>query len=245
MAYLYRHIRLDTNEPFYIGIGSDDDFGRSRDKRSRNRFWKSIVAKTEYDIEIMMTDLTWDEACEKEIEFIKLYGKAHLKHGTLCNLTDGGEGTLGFKMPKSSVDRMVEKISEPIIQYNIDGSIVREWLSISDAWRALGIDTSGITKCCMGKKNRNSIGGFIWRYKDPNKWFEPSYSCNTGISESNKLQRERKKKEVIQMDLFGNIIQEWKSPTDAAKHYKITAENIYRSIKADGIAVGFKWKYKN
>jgi len=23
MAYLYRHIRLDNNEPFYIGIGND------------------------------------------------------------------------------------------------------------------------------------------------------------------------------------------------------------------------------
>jgi hypothetical protein len=24
MAYLYRHIRHDKNEPFYIGIGSDN-----------------------------------------------------------------------------------------------------------------------------------------------------------------------------------------------------------------------------
>ena len=24
MAYVYRHIRLDKNEPFYIGIGKDD-----------------------------------------------------------------------------------------------------------------------------------------------------------------------------------------------------------------------------
>jgi hypothetical protein len=24
MAYLYRHIRLDKNQPFYIGIGKDD-----------------------------------------------------------------------------------------------------------------------------------------------------------------------------------------------------------------------------
>lgn len=24
MAYVYRHIRLDKNEPFYIGIGKDE-----------------------------------------------------------------------------------------------------------------------------------------------------------------------------------------------------------------------------
>lgn len=28
MAYLYRHIRLDKNEPFYIGIGSDSNYNR-------------------------------------------------------------------------------------------------------------------------------------------------------------------------------------------------------------------------
>jgi hypothetical protein len=29
MVYLYRHIRLDKNEPFYIGIGSDKQYKRS------------------------------------------------------------------------------------------------------------------------------------------------------------------------------------------------------------------------
>jgi hypothetical protein len=30
MAYLYRHIRHDKNEPFYIGIGSDNNYKRSK-----------------------------------------------------------------------------------------------------------------------------------------------------------------------------------------------------------------------
>ena len=29
MAYVYRHIRLDKNEPFYIGIGSDKEYKRA------------------------------------------------------------------------------------------------------------------------------------------------------------------------------------------------------------------------
>ena len=32
MAYLYRHIRLDKNEPFYIGIVSDNVYKISNDK---------------------------------------------------------------------------------------------------------------------------------------------------------------------------------------------------------------------
>jgi hypothetical protein len=35
--------------------------------------------------------LTWEQACEKEIEFIKLYGRIDLGTGCLANLTDGGD----------------------------------------------------------------------------------------------------------------------------------------------------------
>lgn len=36
------------------------------------------------------------DACNKEIELIALYGRSDLKQGELCNLTDGGEGSLGL-----------------------------------------------------------------------------------------------------------------------------------------------------
>ena len=73
MAYVYRHIRLDKNIPFYIGVGKDDNkgkFKRSKTKQHRNEYWHNIVSKTDYKIEIIMNDLSWEEACEKEIEFI-------------------------------------------------------------------------------------------------------------------------------------------------------------------------------
>lgn len=92
MAYVYRHIRLDKNEPFYIGIGKVKK--RAYSKQNRNKYWQNISNITEYDVEIIMDELTWEEACEKEKEFIKLYGRFQ-NGGTLCNMTDGGEGTLG------------------------------------------------------------------------------------------------------------------------------------------------------
>jgi hypothetical protein len=93
MAYVYRHIRLDTNEPFYIGISSGITHERAFTKHKRNIYWNNIITKTDYKVEIIIDDLSWEEACNKEIEFIKLYGRK--SNGTLCNLTDGGEGTLG------------------------------------------------------------------------------------------------------------------------------------------------------
>jgi hypothetical protein len=96
MAYLYRHIRLDKNEPFYIGIGSDSmgKYTRSKSKESRSKYWHNIVGKTEYRIDIVCDELSYKEAIAKEIEFISIYGRIS-NGGILCNLTNGGEGTVG------------------------------------------------------------------------------------------------------------------------------------------------------
>lgn len=94
MPYLYRHIRLDKNEPFYIGIGSDSSHKRANERSRRSGHWKNIVKKGGYEVEIILDNLTWEEACEKEKEFIALYGRSNLNQGTLCNMTDGGEGLI-------------------------------------------------------------------------------------------------------------------------------------------------------
>jgi len=103
MAYVYRHIRLDKNEPFYIGIGSDNlgKFKRANTKKSRNLHWKNIVKKTKYRVEILIDDLSWNDACLKEKEFISLYKReSSNKDGKLCNMTDGGDGVLGYSPTK-------------------------------------------------------------------------------------------------------------------------------------------------
>lgn len=96
MAYVYRHIRLDKNEPFYIGIGSDNSYKRANDKHGRNKIWNDIITKSNYEVEILCDNITWEEALTKEIEFISIYGRIDKANGTLSNLTDGGEGVLGI-----------------------------------------------------------------------------------------------------------------------------------------------------
>ena len=108
MAYLYRHIRLDKNEPFYIGIGNDEDYKRSKIKANRSIYWKNITNKTVYEVEILLDNLTWEQACQKEIEFISLYGRKDLFTGTLVNMTNGGEGAPGIKRS----DEYILKLSE-------------------------------------------------------------------------------------------------------------------------------------
>jgi hypothetical protein len=97
MAYVYQHIRLDTNEVFYIGIGSDTKgkFVRANTKKSRNEYWYNVVNKAGYKIEILLDGIEWDEACDEEIRLIKHYGRRDLNEGSLVNMTNGGDGTTG------------------------------------------------------------------------------------------------------------------------------------------------------
>jgi hypothetical protein len=94
MAFLYRHIRLDKNEPFYIGIGSSK--ARCYTKQTRNKHWHSVAKHTDYRVDVIFDDITIEEAKEKEKEFIALYGKKS-NGGILVNVTDGGDGCFGRK----------------------------------------------------------------------------------------------------------------------------------------------------
>ena len=95
MAYVYRHIRLDNGNPFYIGIGKNES--RAYSTKGRSKFWQRIVDKCGYEVEILFDNLDYEQAKLKEQEFISLYGRMNTCNGLLCNLTDGGDGSLGYK----------------------------------------------------------------------------------------------------------------------------------------------------
>jgi hypothetical protein len=103
MALVYRHIRLDKNVPFYIGISNGNK--RRPFAKKRNPIWTYITSKTNYRVEIILDDLTWEEALEKEKEFIALYGRRDLGKGTLANMTDGGDGAIGIIQTEESKEK--------------------------------------------------------------------------------------------------------------------------------------------
>ena len=121
MAILYRHIRLDKNVPFYIGIGKD--IKRAYSKSNRNKLWHNIIDKTDYTIDILFDNLTWEEACKKEIEFIYLYGRLDLSTRTLVNLTSGGEGKVDFITSDDTKEKMANCKKGKTIPENIKKAI--------------------------------------------------------------------------------------------------------------------------
>lgn len=98
--YIYKHIRPDTQEIFYIGKGNTSKNSheeRYKTSSGRNKMWKSIVAKNNgvFIPEIICYCDTESEANKLEKKYIKQYGRKNLGLGTLCNLTDGGDGSVG------------------------------------------------------------------------------------------------------------------------------------------------------
>ena len=56
-----------------------------------------------------------------------------------------------------------KKRSLPIIQLSKDGTLIKDWPSLSEACRQLGISPGNICSCLKGRYK--SAGGFVWRYK--------------------------------------------------------------------------------
>ena len=175
-SYVYRYIRLDKNEPFYIGISyKEDDFKRAYDihERRRNKIFKDIVKKSPYEIEILFTNLTWEQACEKEKEFIKLYGRKNIKTGTLANMTDGGDGSTGVvltdeqrkarSIQSKGLKRTEEsrrKNSQAKLKYYQENPQARE--IISKRMKALPVDYDRLKR--MAEKNKKPVlfGAYPW-----------------------------------------------------------------------------------
>src|SRR5690242_394292 len=112
MSCVYRHVRLDTNQVFYVGVGANEL--RSKHTHGRNKSWHEVTSITEWRIDIMVENLTNEEAIQKEREFILLYGRVDLGTGTLVNRNAGGQsGTTG---PRNLTEAQKQKLREHAIK---------------------------------------------------------------------------------------------------------------------------------
>jgi len=101
---IYRHLTSE-GMVFYIGIGNN--LKRPYNKKHRSKKWKEFIEIcSNYEVQILTTGLTKEEACELEILLIAYYKRADCCGGNLLNLTNGGESTHGRKMEQWQRDKM-------------------------------------------------------------------------------------------------------------------------------------------
>ena len=234
MAYLYRHIRLDKNEVFYIGIGSGNPNKYRRGKyhrayrMDRLPHWRNIVAKTAYEVEIMLDDISWEDAKKKEIEFIALY-KRICDGGTLVNLTIGGDGQLGLSRPAWNKGVKMRPESKEKMRQKII-----EW-------------TKSRTHHMLGKKHSpESIQKMKESLAKLNRvaW-NKGRKCSEQEIERMGKNMYKNKKPIIKIDC-GIVIEEYESINSAALNNNIRKGTLWRICERnDGtIFAGFEWKYK-
>jgi hypothetical protein len=228
--FLYRHIRLDKNEPFYIGVGTKKSYiknweapsaySRATEKGGRNKIWRNIVKKTKYEVEVLLESDNEDFIFEKEIEFIKLYGRINLKTGILANLTDGGRGT------KCLIPSLKSKIATSI---RAKGNTYRRGVKLSKETKAI------ISASQLGRKLLpESIEKRTKTRQLKGNWHTKNSKDKIGKSNSKKLMRQ---------NLIDNNIEYYDSCHAASNIIGLSYQRISELCKNNMTMKGYKWSY--
>ncbi len=248
--YLYRHIRLDKNEPFYIGIATkknqeylsyESEYSRAFSKQRRDsKIWKAIVKRTNYRVEILFESKNYLEIKEKEKEFIKLYGRIDKKTGILANMTDGGDGTLGLivseetrkKLRQANIERVCD-YGTKIYQYNLKGNFIREWINITQAAKSINTCKSNLSKIIKTNSNGNFCKGFYWT-----NFLSDKIEC--------KKYRDDFRGNILMIDPLTNKIHKtFKTKRKAVSFIGLRPKNqtpLRKAIRDEIIYYNYKWK---
>ncbi len=109
------------------------------------------------------------EECVKRYKYVKEW--ALYKKGIICR--DGilmhldGSPVEKTKAPRAAAapdaPKPDSKAPRPVLQYTLEGKLVKEWSSMMEAERN-GFPHGNVSPCCAGK--RKSAYGYIWKFKD-------------------------------------------------------------------------------
>lgn len=217
---IYLHIKLDSGEPFYIGMGTKK---RMNTSSSRSKMWNYIVNKHGYDIIILEDNLTNEIAIEKEKYWIKKIGRRNLKLGPLINFTNGGEGIDGYKHTEISKKNMSNKHR---------GKIISESTKLK-----MSLSKKGDNRGLFGEKH----GMFGKKHSDKSKeqMSIVKIGKNTGKNHHTYVEIV-----VYQYDKYNNFIKKWNNHHDAIDYYSFNSRSFMlhlnnKKYKTQG---NFIWK---
>lgn len=157
---------------------------------------------------------------------------------TLTNMTEGGDGFVSNGLTDEQRAKLSEARKKIVVEYDINGNVVNEFESLTFASEATGLERKRLNHSVLNKKKL--CDGRMFRYKSQKISLE---DVRLAFETRNK----EKRKPVLQFDLSGNLISEYKS----ASHTPFNATNSQKSAIAKACRgdyktrYGFIWKYKN
>jgi len=224
--YIYFHKNPKTLEVFYVGLGSHvlyQKYKRAEDLKKRGKHHKYYVEKHGNPIiEIIHDNLTQEEACSLEVQYITQYGRKKYEiNGILVNKSLGGQG-------------------------GKQGVIVTKKTKLKQSLKLKGISKPP----GFGDKirqNRNHKDAGIKAFISNQKHYIKGSERNKKISQKLKGRKvDWTGDHILQFDLNNNFIKEWNSIRQAGIELANTSGEIIRKcLKGrQKTAYGFIWKYK-
>lgn len=246
MAVVYLHYKKDNNELFYVGIGKSHQ--RAYSQKSRNKLWRNIVEKHGYKIVFYKKDISIEEAKSIEIYLIKKHGRIDNKTGTLCNLTDGGDGQFNMsEFTKHSISKKLKgcKLSKETIE-KLKNTNKKLWTSDAYAEKRHAAKIRAIKYYELGVISRKG---------------KPSARKGVVLNEQQKAKISKNLKDyyatnephnkthhkVIQKTKDGVFVKIWESHHEASKSFdNKNAKNLIKACR--GIKksyMGYRWEFFN
>jgi len=151
-----------------------------------------------------------DECILREQYYINL-------HKPYFNIAKKAGNTLGYK----HTVEYIKSVSTPILQYNLEGNFIEEFINTAQASDITGVKKTLIYQCCRNnKKYSSSTGGYRFLYKTKNtyplkidKYYYPQ------------------SKRILCYDKNGVFVKEYLSILEASNKLKIPTGNISSHLK--------------
>lgn len=227
-TYIYG-ITDETGRVIYVGK-SDNPHQRFRNHhgkaKQKDHHWINELVKNGKETSFIILEQClikgWEE---RETFFISKYRNINPE---LNNISFGGSG---FNLPKSIRDKVHIKRQKRVLQYARDGEFIKEWDSVKEAAKGIGINDGTLS---VSIKDNNLSANYIWRFK-----------TSDIIPKHIPAHESMKDLPVTQYDLDGNIIRDWDSAGVAGKKFGIQPGQIYKSIRqTHRVAANSFWRIK-
>ena len=140
-----------------------------------------------------------------------------------------------FSDPKfrSKMSEIRNKYKQKILQYSLDGIFIKEWFGLKKTAKILGYNYQCIGGCLRGE--HSYAYGYIWRYKKGNKIPK---KINVKLPESGL------EKPILQYNLNGEFIKEWRSVAEAKRwFFEKYNKKLHFDLKRRSSG-GYMWREK-
>lgn len=186
-----------------------EHISESKTKKTKKERWINKLLKLgiEPTLEILK-EINVGESLIWEPFFIKKFKQ---EGNILVNDDENGLGTAGGK-GKKILKKIQEQSKIKVNQYDTNGNFIQSFESFRDAGKSLNINHGNISRCCSGIYKHT--GGYIFKKENDKENINSLKHINA------------RPKIVIEFDLNGNKINEYKSISEASKQTKIDSGNI-------------------